>query len=384
MRRSLQSFRAATAKRVSSLVQEAFRAAGREASAADSAEQEYVASLVGEIELMRVLASLGTSIAVFNHEVQSVLNGASAAYASLSDDLAARRIPAATRAKLDFAGDSLERLGDLATYINAYVSVSQRREREPQPLYAVLEAFVNQLSGTLARGVTIDWNVKPRALRTEPMTRSELETVLINFLTNSIKAMNKEGLHERRIQSFCGRSRRSGGAEVPRYRYRHRPVHRGDIFEPFVSDTRSSVTALGIGTGLGLKIVSDIAEAYDGTVEIGRPDEGYTTCFEFSVPRWKHQVKADNPAHADVRAVLVDDQDNDRKQYADLLSGERLTVVPVVPRDQIETVDDIEAICSPDTPSVVILDYRLDESPSVGTEAEASPPPSATASRISR
>lgn len=291
MEKVLSELPPALAKRVSGVVQEAFRAVGRDASAADSAEREYLASLVGEIELMRVLASLGTSIAVFNHEVQSVLNGASAAYASLSDDLATRRVPAATRAKLDSAGESLERLGDLATYINAYVSVSQRREREPQPLHAVVEAFVTQLSGTLARGVSIDWNVTPRILRTEPMTRSELETVLINFLTNAIKAMNKEGLHERRI-GISATAR--GGRAVLRFQDTGigiDPSIAEDIFEPFVSDTRSSVTALGIGTGLGLKIVSDIAEAYEGTVQIGQPDDGYTTCFEFSVPRWKRQVK---------------------------------------------------------------------------------------------
>lgn len=66
-----------------------------------------------------------------------------------------------------------------------------------------------------------------------------------------------------------------------------------------------------------------------------------------------------------VVAVLVDDQESDRQRYSELLSSDDLAVVPIAPADQMETVDAIEETCPSDTPSVVILDYRLDEAPSV-------------------
>lgn len=39
----------------------------------------------------------------------------------------------------------------------------------------------------------------------------------------------------------------------------------------------------GFGTGLGLKIVSDIASTYGGSVRLGIPSEEYKCCFEFRV-----------------------------------------------------------------------------------------------------
>lgn len=39
------------------------------------------------------------------------------------------------------------------------------------------------------------------------------------------------------------------------------------------------------GTGLGLKIVKDIVEAYRGTVKIINPENGYNTCFRIDIPK---------------------------------------------------------------------------------------------------
>lgn len=66
-----------------------------------------------------------------------------------------------------------------------------------------------------------------------------------------------------------------------------------------------------------------------------------------------------------VFAVLVDDQESDRRDYAQLLGNDDLRMFPVAPSDQVETVDAIEQATRVDHPSVILLDYRLDEDPDV-------------------
>ncbi|EBX4817101.1 ATP-binding protein [Salmonella enterica subsp. enterica serovar Newport] len=42
-------------------------------------------------------------------------------------------------------------------------------------------------------------------------------------------------------------------------------------------------SVMGPGTGLGLKIVSDISESYGGWTEVATPSDGYSARLEFRV-----------------------------------------------------------------------------------------------------
>jgi signal transduction histidine kinase len=254
-----------------------------EAGASDHSETRRIEGLLEELELLRVLASLGTSIAVFSHEVRSAVNASAAALSAVAagDDGAEER--------LSQAQEAVHELQDLTGYIDAYVSASQRREREPQPLTAVIRDFKERLSDNLARHVTFETKVQPVALRTAPMARSELEAILINLLTNAVKAMDAEGHRTRRVSIVAA----ADDGEV-RLRFQDTgagvdPKIRDKMFEPFVTDTRSPVSELGTGTGLGLKIVKDIAEDNGGSVRVADPDNNYATCIEVRLPRWSAQ-----------------------------------------------------------------------------------------------
>jgi signal transduction histidine kinase len=268
--------------RVLPVVSSAFSNASSVAEADDAGEAERVESLLNELELLRVLASLGTSIAVFSHEVRSALTACAAAIGVLSEGGTAEK-------QLERANDALEELQDLAGYIDAYASASRRRDREPQAVHTVISEFVNRFSQNLARHIDFSVSVEPPSLRTTPIARSELDAILFNLLTNSVKAMDAEGHPQRRISVSAKADK---GDVAIRFQDTGTGIDskiRDRIFEPFVSDTRSPVSELGVGTGLGLKVVKDIAEENGGDALVVKPVRPFKTSIEIRLPRWEKQ-----------------------------------------------------------------------------------------------
>lgn len=242
-------------------------------------------------ELLRILASLGTSIAVFSHEIRGALNGFSGSILSLKGLLT--NLGATEKAKnpIEEVEASLSQLNDLASYVISLISHTAKREKNEIPVHSVIHEFVSQFKHYLdTRQVEFEVTISPVYLRTAPMHRSEIDSVLFNFLTNSIKAMDRANSGNRKIKITANRQGefvcigfQDTGTGVE-------PSISDKVFDAFFTTHQYGEDDLaGPGSGLGLKIVSDIASANRGLVRLEAPEQGFSCRFDFLVPAAKAQ-----------------------------------------------------------------------------------------------
>ena len=245
--------------------------------------------------MLRILASLGISRAVFSHEIRGALTGVDSSIGQLFDHLEVRKDLSESKKFINLREDlesSVDRLKDVSRYIADLISHSSSREKDNQALHSVINNFVTQFENYFnARGIKFETEIKPTFLRTEPIHRSEIDSVLFNFLTNSVKSMDRSGSQTRKIKITAKRfdmlaviSFQDTGSGVP-------SEIADKIFDAFYTTSHYKGDEIaGPGSGLGLKIVSDIAEANGGYVRLAEPEPGFGCRFDFAVPLSKEQV----------------------------------------------------------------------------------------------
>jgi len=237
--------------------------------------------------MLRVLASLGLSISVFAHEVRAA--------SSFADDSTALFLRRAHELDLLSRAPDLEplvakieegvrRVITLGDYLGGLTSYAGSRKLAPTSLSGVLEEFQARLGGYLeGLGVRLDLDLGPPPLRTCPLHRSELDSVLFNLTSNALKAIKLGqpspgiirliALQERNfiVLTVC-----DNGTGIP-------VAIRDRIFDAFFTTTGGDEDDNAYsGAGLGLKIVADIASNYGGTVRVlDTPPADMKTAIEF-------------------------------------------------------------------------------------------------------
>jgi signal transduction histidine kinase len=237
-----------------------------------------------KIAVLRILASAGTMVVIFIHQMRAVLDGIRRIARDIGE--VGQEVSPAFLTDIDQTRERLQtwtRMMDAqANQLGILLGPEARRTRKEIVIKPVVQAvFSTFASYAQDRGIELRNSVSP-ASRTPPMFEAELHSVLLNALTNSLKAVREQ--RERVIEVSSTRSVRNVVIEISDTGMGVSRADRERVFDPFVT-TSVPDPVLGAGTGIGLAIVRDIAEENGGTARFVEPAAGWKTTLRLEVPR---------------------------------------------------------------------------------------------------
>jgi len=249
-------------------------------SISDTAER-----IAEEGPMIRVLASVGTQMSAFVHEIRSLLSTASAVEESIERLLAAdsgmsddsRRKLSVIRGTIGELRRYLERQ---ASYLTDIVTPDARRRRSRQNIAERFESGVRLLRTAAERRRIEIANAIPTNLKSPPMFPAELTSVFSNLISNAIKAAGPGG----RVLATGDQSGRHVIIRVENTGSRVDLANAEHWFRPFESSTTDVDSYLGQGMGLGLTITRNMLEPYGATIRFVEPSTGSSTALEIVFP----------------------------------------------------------------------------------------------------
>jgi signal transduction histidine kinase len=244
-----------------------------------SREKEHIS----ELSMIRVLATVGTSVVIFDHELRAVIDALKGIRVDLESY--SHELVGDDRAKYESLLDSLSKWISSVEQQGMQIGVLLSRQARERKQRIVLRQVVDEMKEPFSRymdelGIEFRNDV-PSTLRTPPMYGCELQSVLLNLLTNALKAVKRESVRQVGIIADVA------GNNL-RIRFRDTGIGlsaqmREEVFRPFVS-TSEPDPILGVGTGLGLKIARDLLEVYGGTIQFVDCDSPWKACVEIRLP----------------------------------------------------------------------------------------------------
>jgi signal transduction histidine kinase len=188
----------------------------------------------------------------------------------------------------------------LTSYLNALAGARAARGMQPISVSKAVQDFERGMRAQAdSQHISLKVATPPYdPLFTRPMHEAEIASVLLNFYTNSVKAL-KRGRGTREILVEADREPEADGEKI-RIRFSDtgdgiKEEIRDRIFDAFFTTRVAPPAGAGdiahaTGAGLGLWIVKQIATNAGGEVTLARPPDGFTTCFELLLPSEEEAV----------------------------------------------------------------------------------------------
>lgn len=265
-----------------------------------NAIKKHYESVRVELSQLRLIASTSVLLLIFSHEVKSLLGLIEQSKNSLN--VIAKRLQKEDQNRLlsivsDFSTLN-ERLGELLQL----TSLVNKKNTSKKPSRVALKPRVVQAEKvfsliTTRYNISIEHSKVPNHITIENILEAEVFSILLNLLSNSIKAVIAKG-GEKKIEMEAIVMEHHGlklivrdtGIGLRQERFE-------DVFIPFVSDPDGELykgledrlnpednLIIGSGSGLGLGLVKEIVVGRQGSIKFNKPEQGYSTEVELQLP----------------------------------------------------------------------------------------------------
>ncbi len=241
--------------------------------------------LISETAMLRVLASVGTQLTGFVHEINGLIGIAEAVDNTLAR---IRRDTSLSQKAKQELGKLHSSIGDLrrglekqASYFVDIVTPDARRRRMRLNFAERFNAGTRLVAPIAERRAIEIRNEIPEDLKSPPMFPAELTAVFSNLLTNAVKAAGEKG----KIRATAERlSDESIKVLVENTGIAVNLTDSERWFKPFESTTENVDPILGQGMGMGLPITRNLLEEYGATIKFVKPSKGYSTAIQIVFP----------------------------------------------------------------------------------------------------
>lgn len=246
-------------------------------------------NFIKEKSMLRVLSSVGLTIAQFIHEIKYYMDNIQSDIRFLS-----KEVPANSKAleRINILDSNFASFHSYTSYFDNVVSQNVVRDILPLDLRTVVKPFISSI-GVDALKSGIDF-VEPifhkYMLYTKPMHPSEWSSILFNFYTNSKKAIKRANI-QGKILIECGEENEMVYLEFSDNGDGITKDNEEKVFDEFFTTTAPGDFSIInsnseiLGTGLGLKIVRDTVSSYRGTVSVVSPKADYSTTIRIEIPK---------------------------------------------------------------------------------------------------
>lgn len=246
--------------------------------------------------MLRIFAGLGLVIGEFVHEIKNYLPGFEDEVTYLKSVFKPDSEPM-NRVKL--LEQNMNAFTSYTAYFDKTISRNVHREIEPIHIKERVRSFCAIIEQNLERaGIEIKNNLDNESIElldliTIPMHPSEWASILFNLYTNAKKAIHKRReWMQGKIDIKCGEEDNYVFIEFSDNGTGVDPLIKDHMFDAFVTTTsapsaRAEEKDIYTGTGLGLKIIRDILESYNGRIYLlDTPSEEYKTTFRIEIPKY--------------------------------------------------------------------------------------------------
>ena len=240
-------------------------------------------SAINELEMMRVLAGVGLTIAEFIHEIKQIVPST----IGYVEEVLKKNLDATVTGHLQIINEALGSLLAYTSYFDETISKNIVRELQTVNLRKSVNVFKDIIENDLKRRhINLELDMRGKDLLVASIHPSEINTILQNLYSNAKKAVLKTTGQKKQILIKLNKDEKN---KIVTLEFQDNGIgisakHKERIFDAFFTTSSNTNENFGTSTGLGLYILNQIIRNRSGSISVGTADTGYKTCIIITLP----------------------------------------------------------------------------------------------------